>query len=170
VLADAARAGSLTLMSSGPGALAGPRAAVLRAVLAELRPAAPGGLAGEVRRLWDTMMAPAAVADGTPADVIDFLRTRLLRSSPTGLSSMARELLTCPDRTAALAAAGVPQLVIYGEDDEAWAPSIQDEMARRLGAERVRLPGVAHSPAMEDPETVASVLTRFWNSAETGRD
>ena len=60
--------------------------------------------------------------------------------------------------------------MIYGEDDEAWAPSVQDEMARRLGAERVRIPGVAHAPALEAPETVASVLTRFWNSAETGND
>ena len=92
-------------MSSGPGALTGPRAAVLRAVLAELEPGAPDGLAAEVRRLWDTVMEPAAVADGTPADVIGFLRTRLLRSCPTGLWSMATGLLACPDRTPALAAA-----------------------------------------------------------------
>jgi len=170
LLAQAARVGSLTLMSSGPGALTGPRAAVLRAVLAQLEPAPPGGLATEVRRIWDTQLEPAAIADGTPADVIDFLRTRMLRSCPNGLWSMGHGLLGCPDRTSALATMGAPLLVIYGENDDAWEPSVQDEMAHRLSAERVCIPGAAHSPAVEAPETVASALTTFWNSVEAARD
>jgi pimeloyl-ACP methyl ester carboxylesterase len=169
LLAQAARISSLTLMSSGPGALTGPRAEVLRAVLAEIEPAAPSGLGAEVERLWYTQLEPAAVADGVPADVIDFLRTRMLRSCPTGLWSMGRGLLGCPDRTSALATLGAPLLVIYGENDDAWAPSIQDDMAQRLRAQRVCIPGAAHSPAVEAPETVASTLTTFWNSVETGR-
>src|SRR5205814_2264158 len=126
-------------------------------------------LAAEVERLWYTQLEPAAVADGVPADVIDFLRTRMLRSCPTGLWSMGRGLLGCPDRTSALAALGAPLLVVYGENDDAWAPSIQDDMARRLGAQRVCIPSTAHSPAVEAPETVASTLTTFWNSVETSR-
>jgi pimeloyl-ACP methyl ester carboxylesterase len=169
LLAQAARISSLTLMSSGPGALTGPRAEVLRAVLAEIEPAAPSGLGAEVERLWYTQLEPAAVADGVPADVIDFLRTRMLRSCPTGLWSMGQGLLGCPDRTSALATLGAPLLVVYGENDDAWAPSIQDDMAQRLRAQRVCIPGAAHSPAVEAPETVASTLTTFWNSVETGR-
>jgi len=167
VLAQAARACSLTMMSSGPGTLTGPRAAVLRAVLAQLEPVPPGGLAGEVKRIWDTQLEPAAIADAVPADVIDFLRTRMLSSCPTGLWSMAHSLLDCPDRTPALAAVGAPLLVVYGENDDAWEPSVQDDMAHRLGAQRVCIPGAAHSPAVEAPETVASTLTAFWNSVET---
>jgi pimeloyl-ACP methyl ester carboxylesterase len=167
LLARAARIGSLTLMGSGPGALTGPRAEVLRAVLAELEPAVPNGLGGEVERLWYTQLEPAAVADGVPADVIDFLRTRMLRSCPTGLWSMGRGLLGCPDRTAALAALGARLLVVYGENDDAWAPSIQNDMAQRLGAQRASIPGAAHSPAVEAPETAAGILTAFWNSVET---
>jgi pimeloyl-ACP methyl ester carboxylesterase len=169
LLARAARIGSLTLMSSGPGALTGPRAAVLRAVLAELEPAVPGGLGAEVERLWNTQLGPAAVADGVPAEVIDFLRTRMLRSCPTGLWSMGHGLLGCPDRTSALATLAAPLLVVYGENDDAWAPSIQDDMAQRLGARRVCIPGAAHSPAVEAPESVAGILTTFWNSAEATR-
>jgi len=169
VLAQAAQIGSLTLMSSGPGALTGPRAAVLRAVLSGLGPASPDRLAAEVKRLWDTQLEPAAIADGVPADVIDFLRTRMLRSCPTGLWSMGHGLLGCPDRTSALATLGAPLLVVYGENDDAWAPSIQDEMARRLDARRVCIPGAAHSPAVEAPETIASTLTAFWNSVENSR-
>jgi pimeloyl-ACP methyl ester carboxylesterase len=169
MLARAARICSLTLMSSGPGALTGPRAELLRAVLAELEPAVPNGLGAAVQRLWYTQLEPAAVADGVPADIVDFLRTRMLRSCPTGLWSMGRGLLGCPDRTSALAALGAPLLVVYGENDDAWAPSIQDDMAQRLGARRVCIPGAAHSPAVEAPETVAGNLTAFWNSVETTR-
>ena len=169
LLAQTAQIGSLTMMSSGPGALTGPRAAVLRAVLAELEPVSPDGLAHEVKRLWDTQLEPAAIADGVPADVIDFLRTRMLRSCPTGLWSMGHGLLGCPDRTPALATLGAPLLVVYGENDDAWAPSIQDEMARQLSAQRVCIPGAAHSPAVEAPATLASTLTTFWNSVENTR-
>jgi pimeloyl-ACP methyl ester carboxylesterase len=169
LLAQVARISSLTLMSSGPGALTGPRAAVLRAVLAGLEPAAPSGLGAEVERLWHTQLEPAAVADGVPADIIDFLRTRMLRSCPTGLWSMGHGLLGCPDRTSALAVLGAPLLVVYGENDDAWAPSTQDDMAQRLGAQRVCIPGAAHSPAVEAPETAASTLTTFWNSVETSQ-
>lgn len=168
LLAQAARVGSLTLMSSGPGALTGPRAAVLRAILSELGPAVPDGLAAEVKRLWDTQLEPAAIADGTPAEIITFLRTRMLSSCPTGLWSMGQHLLACPDRTPALAELATPLLVVYGENDDAWEPAIQDDMARRLRARRVCIPGAAHSPAVEAPETAASTLTSFWNSAEAG--
>ena len=57
-------------------------------------------------------------------------------------------------------------LVLYGENDDAWPPEVQDQMAKRLGAERVCIPAAAHSPAVEAPETTASTLTAFWNSAE----
>ncbi len=168
-LAGTSMIGSLTLMSSGPGALTGPRAAILRAILAELDGTAPDDLGAEVKRLWDTHLEPAAITDGTPADVIEFLRTRMLRSCPTGLRSMGRGLLACPDRTPELAGLGAPLLVVYGENDDAWEPAVQDDMARRLEAQRVCIPGAGHSPAVEAPETAASILTSFWNSAETRR-
>lgn len=167
VVAGAAAVSSLTLMSSGPGALTGPRAEVLDFVLTGLRKVAPDGLAAEVERVWVTLMEPQAIQDGVPADMIAFLRTRMLRSCPVGLRSMAEDLLSWPDRTPALAASRpAPILVLYGEDDEAWAPALQEDMAQRLGAQRVCIPCAAHSPAVEAPETVASTLTGFWNVAE----
>jgi pimeloyl-ACP methyl ester carboxylesterase len=81
---------------------------------------------------------------------------------------MGEEVLSCPDRVDRLATVnGLPMLVLYGEDDDAWDPAIQAIMAERLDAERVCIPGAAHSPAVEAPETTASTLTAFWNSAET---
>jgi pimeloyl-ACP methyl ester carboxylesterase len=168
VLARAARTSSLTLMSSGPGALTGPRAKVLREVLAALGAVPDADLGGLVKHIWEAEMEPAAVADGTAPDVVAFLRTRMLATSPLGLREMGQILLSCPDRTKRLrqAAAG-PLLVIYGEEDDAWAPSIQETMAERLDAQRVCIPGAMHSPAVDAPETTASALTRFWNTAES---
>jgi pimeloyl-ACP methyl ester carboxylesterase len=167
MVAQAAAASSLTLMSSGPGALTGPRAEILELVLGGLRKVAPDGLAAEVERVWVTMLEPPAVEDGVPADVIAFLRTRMLSSCPVGLRTMAEDLLSWPDRTPSLAASRpAPMLVVYGEDDDAWAPAIQEDMAQRLGAQRVCIPGAAHSPAVEAPETLAHTLTVFWNGAE----
>lgn len=170
LLAGAARISSLTLMSSGPGALTGPRAAVLSELLAELDGTGPAGLRAEVERIWQTRMEPEAVAGGVPAGIIDFLRTRLLRSSPTGLRAMGEALLSCPDRTPALAKLdGVPLMVVYGENDDAWEPAAQEDMAAQLGAQRVCIPAAAHSPAVEAPETTASTLTGFWNTVECHR-
>lgn len=170
VLTQPAMIGSLTLMGSGPGVLGGPRAVTLAAMLAHLRGIPPAAQGSEIRRLWDTQLEPQAVADGVPAAIVRFLRTRMLNNCPTGLVTMAETLLTCPDRTAALAGlCPAPVLVVYGENDDAWAPETQENMAKRLAAQRVCIPGAAHSPAVEAPETVTSTLTAFWNEAENHR-
>jgi pimeloyl-ACP methyl ester carboxylesterase len=170
LLAGATRVSSLTLMSSGPAGLTGPRAAILKALLAELGQPGREDLQDRVKHVWATYLEPQAVADGTPDAIVAFVRTRMLTSSPTGLRSMAENLLSCPDRTKALAGlGGAPLLVVYGEDDDAWDPATQEDMALRLGAERVCIPAAAHSPAVEAPETTASTLTHFWNAAECRR-
>jgi len=82
---------------------------------------------------------------------------------------LARYLLDCPDRTSELAGLvnrGLPAMVVYGENDDAWPPAVQDLMARQLGAERTCIPSAAHSPAIDAPVTTASSLTQFWNAAE----
>lgn len=160
---------SLTLLGSGPGTIGGARAQSLRELLEYLEPAGAdaAALGGMVARLWDAQLGPQAEADGTPPEIIAFLRDRTLRSCPVGLAEMARHLLDCPDRTGELGALGaLPMLVSYGENDDAWPPDVQDLMAKRLGAERVCIPGAAHSPAVEAPETTAAMLTSFWNQAE----
>ena len=160
---------SLTFLSSGPGSLSGQRAGLLRGMLAAL--GAAGGPADQLRaaigKLWDEHMEPQARADGVPEQIIAFLHKRMMSNSPTGLVVMARYLLACPDRTAELAnLGGPPILVLYGENDDAWPPAVQERMARRLGAQRVCIPGAGHSPAVEAPETTASTLTAFWRAAE----
>ncbi len=163
---------SLTLLCSGPGTMSGMRARALRDVLAYLKPAGDDvdQLGILIGRLWERQFRPQAEAEGTPPEIIEFLRTRALRSCPLGLAAMARHLLDCPDRTADLARiAKLPILVSYGENDDAWSPDIQDLMAKRIGAERICIPGAGHSPPVEAPETTAAMLTTFWNHTESAR-
>jgi len=160
---------SLTLLGSGPGAIGGARAAALLELLDFLASAGSDIdlLASKIRQLWTDQLRPQAVAEGTPHEVVEFLGERTRLSCPLGLAEMARQLLNCADRTDDLAKlAHLPKLVSYGENDDAWPPDVQDVMAKRLAAERICIPGAAHSPAVEAPETTAAMLTAFWNRAE----
>jgi pimeloyl-ACP methyl ester carboxylesterase len=178
VLASAALAedpddvGSLTLMSSGPGTLGGPRAEELRAMLAALGVESgdlpdKDRLQAGVAEIWQAYLEPLAVAEGVTEPVLAFLAKRMKSNDPGALVLAARYLLSAPDRTPDLARLGqIPMLVLYGENDNAWSPAAQEDMARRLRARRVCIPGAAHSPAVEAPATTASALTTFWEAAE----
>lgn len=170
---------SLTLLGSGPARLGGQRAIILRQMLSLLDPqdGTGGGDTGQLRQkvsqLWDEYLGPEAKASGTPRHIVAFLHKRMLSNCPVGLIVMGRHLLDCPDLTRELAEAaeadGTRILVMYGENDDAWPPAVQDRMAKRLHAQRVCIPGAAHSPAVEAPETTAGTLTAFWNAAERGK-
>lgn len=167
ILSAGAVPASLTLMSSGPGALPGARAAELRFFLAAVgTPGTPDELRARVGAIWHESLKPQAIAGRVPAPIINFLQDRMLASSPAGLVAMAQQLLAAPDRTAELAKLDLPVFVLYGEDDNAWATDIQEDMARRLGARRACIPGAAHSPAVEAPATTAHALTDFWLATE----
>jgi pimeloyl-ACP methyl ester carboxylesterase len=170
VLAGAPRIASLALLGSGPGSITGPRHDTLRSMLGLLGHADQGyaeRLQSWAEQLWEEHIGPQARADGVAEHIIAFLRERHLATSPIGLVAMGNFLLSCPDRTAELARLDdLPILVIYGENDDAWPPQVQDRMGRRLRAQRVCIPAAAHSPAIEAPETTASTLTSFWNTAE----
>lgn len=156
---------SYTLMSSGPAAISGRREAEGRVLLSALP---EGGL----EHLWATRLEPDAIARGVPREIVDFLRRRMFMNAEAGLAGMAREVLSCADRVTELAKVtddvALPILVLYGENDDAWDPREQAAMAERLCARKVVIPGAAHSPAVEAPETTASALTGFWNEAERG--
>jgi pimeloyl-ACP methyl ester carboxylesterase len=157
---------SLTLMSSGPAALPGPRAEELRSMLNFLNGVAPQDLKGKIAELWHGVLKPQAVADGVPGPIVAFLEERMLASNPVGLATMAGHMLEAGDSTEDLASRGIPTLVLYGEDDNAWPAAMQEDMAARLGAQRTCIPGAAHSPNVEAPATTVQALTTFWNATE----
>lgn len=160
VLAEPSAMLSLTLMCSGPaavGAARQERIAMLAPVLAEH--GMPGVYAAaQAAALND----PAYVAP--EAELASFLQTRFLASSPAMLRGMGDAIRVEPDRVDALRATGVPVLVLHGENDDAWAPALQADMAERLDADYVIVPGAAHSPAVENPEPTLAALVAFWRA------
>jgi len=164
------RPASLTLLSSGPAALPGPRAEQLLYILGYLDGTSVTGLRAKVAEIWAGGLKPEAAAAEPPEAIMAFLEERMLANNPIGLVTMATHLLKAEDKTAELAACDVPAYVLYGEDDNAWPTGQQQDMAVRLGAERTCIPGAAHNPNVEAPATTAHALTKFWNSAERAPD
>ena len=63
-----------------------------------------------------------------------------------------------PDRLAGL---GVPVLVIFGAEDQRWRSSSADAYRVVPGARVELLPGVGHTPMLEDPRTTGQLLLDF---------
>ena len=84
-------------------------------------------------------MTHRAVA-GTARGSLDYLRQRSL-----------------PDRLAGL---GLPVLVIFGTDDKRWRSSSAAAYRDVPGARVELLPGVGHTPMLEDPHTTGTLLLR----------
>jgi pimeloyl-ACP methyl ester carboxylesterase len=67
-----------------------------------------------------------------------------------------------PDRLAAL---DLPVLVIFGADDQRWHSSSAADYRAVPGARIELLPGVGHTPMLEDPAATASLLLAFAAAA-----
>ncbi|MEU9689337.1 alpha/beta fold hydrolase [Amycolatopsis japonica] len=65
---------------------------------------------------------------------------------------------TLPERLAPL---GKPLLVLFGEEDRRWRPSSAGDYSAVPGATVEMLPGVGHSPNLEDPPRTARHLLAF---------
>ena len=147
-----------SLVGSGPGALPGRRATTIPGMLHLVAESGTKALADVVSELEKNDLRIVAVDD----DVRAFLHERRLLGSPVALRVMGEELLVAPDEVESLAAAGVRTAVILGETDDAWPPDVQLEMAARLGAAVVIIPGAGHSPACETPDEFVDALMSFW--------
>jgi pimeloyl-ACP methyl ester carboxylesterase len=164
VLTDPPAFASLTLLGSGPSRLTGRRAELLD----HLAPLLDAGGVALVHETMEQLAMTDPRAQAVPEPTRRFLSTRFLRNSAAGLRGMAAAMLAEPDRVAQLAATGVPVLVAHGEADDAWLPSVQADMARRLGARHEVIDGAIHSPAVENPPRTVEVLLAFWASLDGG--
>ena len=158
-LAHPDRVRSLALLDSGPAAIPG-----RSAEQAKLLAAAAGFMTSA--EIW-TEMQKMAVAEGAPQhpdpSVRAFLQRRFENNDTGMLVGMGASILSATDRTAELAAAGLPLLVAAGVGDDAWPVQLQKETATRLGTDLVLIEGAAHSPAAENPAATARLLAGFWS-------
>lgn len=152
---------TLTLMSSGPAAVAPGQQERLKLLLGALP-------VMDMAAIWQAMrdLDPPEAADSrTPQAVRDFLQRRWLATQPRQLTSSAEQLLTEPDRVDELAALSLPFHVLSGERDYAWPTPLMDDMAVRLGARRSVIADAEHSPAVENPPATARALLDFWRES-----
>jgi pimeloyl-ACP methyl ester carboxylesterase len=156
VLSEPSSFRSLVLMDSGPSALGGPRAEVLPLMKQLLD---EEGLAA----VWEAAQS-LPTAKPQPPEVLAFLQKRFMAGPAAALHGMGDALVSEPDRVEELRATGLPTLVVFGEGDDAWSPSVQREMADRLGCPVVVVPESVHSPAVENPEVTVDALLRFWHA------
>ncbi|MGJ9423832.1 alpha/beta fold hydrolase [Aeromicrobium sp. CF3.5] len=136
---------SLSLLSSGPGALMSSPTRPLERLM-EAIGTVPLADIHEARE--------RAVLDGPdprPSDITEFLARRFTANSPDALRAMTQHLLSAPDAIEEVRAVGLPVWVGRGADDDAWPHEQQDDMAARLGTHVHVIDPAAHSPAVENP-------------------
>ncbi|MBE1603562.1 pimeloyl-ACP methyl ester carboxylesterase [Actinopolymorpha pittospori] len=95
-----------------------------------------------------------------PQQLVDDVRGMTYHAF-TATSRAADEYLkrrALPDRLAPL---GKPMLVIFGEDDRRWRSSSAADYTAVPGARVELLPGLGHSPMLEDPPRTAALLLAF---------
>jgi pimeloyl-ACP methyl ester carboxylesterase len=158
VLAEPDAFASLALMGSGPGQIGGRR----RALIERLEPVLRESGIAAVYAASDAAARSMPGYEPPPSELAAFYERRFLAGSPAMLLGMGTALRGEVDRVADLARCRLPMLVVFGEDDDAWLPAEQLDMAGRLGAASVVVPGAAHSPAVENPSATAAALIAFW--------
>jgi pimeloyl-ACP methyl ester carboxylesterase len=154
---------SLTLLDSGPASLGGHRRSYLELMAPIIE---DGGLAA-VYAVMESLSATDPEMQALPQETRDFLKKRFLTQSALAVLVTGQALADEPDRVDELRAAYTgPILVACGENDDAWSPAEQEDMARRLGAPYEVIPDALHSPAVENPDVTAKLLAAFWAAHE----
>lgn len=105
-----------------------------------------------------------------PQELLDDMRSMTYHTFTTTMQASGAYIQQqpLPDRLAPL---GKPLLVIYGQDDRRWRPSSAADYQAVPGAQVEILPGLGHSPLLEDPPRTAAPLLAFTatHAAQTDR-
>ena len=111
----------------------------------------------ELRRIVGQAFSPGYQI---PQAVLDEAREmNLLVLAATSVSVRAfLDERALPQRLAPL---GKPLLVLFGENDQRWRPSSAADYRLVPGARIEMLPGLGHTPSLEDPEHTAASLLAF---------
>ncbi|MGP4102612.1 alpha/beta fold hydrolase [Nonomuraea sp. KM90] len=95
-----------------------------------------------------------------PQELLDEVRAMTFHTLTSTMQATSEYLMqrALPDRLRGL---GKPLLVIFGEDDRRWRSSSAADYRTVPGAEVELLPGLGHSPNLEDPPRTAARLLAF---------
>ncbi|RMI41312.1 alpha/beta fold hydrolase [Streptomyces triticirhizae] len=95
-----------------------------------------------------------------PPELVEDMRGMTFHSLTASMGGTTAYLTErpLPER---LVEVGRPLLVLYGEEDRRWRPASFADYRTVPGARVVPLPGLGHSPLLEDPERTAVPLLAF---------
>jgi pimeloyl-ACP methyl ester carboxylesterase len=95
-----------------------------------------------------------------PSELLDDVR-RMTLHTLTETMQATREYLEQQALPGRLAVLGKPLLVVFGEEDRRWRASSAADYRVVPGAQVELLPGLGHSPILEDPQRTAVALLAF---------
>jgi pimeloyl-ACP methyl ester carboxylesterase len=155
----------LALIDMGPGPEAKvPEHLLTRLLLTQF----PGRLLWHLKT--ETGIRKAARSGFTrPVDIPDDFTEHVLGMTHRAFAGAMRapvsylEQRSLPGRLTAL---GLPVLVIFGADDQRWRSSSAAAYRVVPGARVELLPGVGHTPMLEDPEATGTLLLDFASAAD----
>jgi pimeloyl-ACP methyl ester carboxylesterase len=155
---------ALAFIDMGPSLdTAIPEGLLVRLLLARF----PGRLLWRLRT-EDTIRKAMRSAFTRPIDIPGAIIEAALGMTHRALAGTARGSLdymrqqSLPNRLAAL---GIPVLVIFGTEDARYPSSSAAAYHGVPGARIELLPGVGHTPMMEDPQTTSQLLLKFAAAA-----
>lgn len=156
---------ALALIDTGPSPDAYLSQGLLpRVLLVQL----PGRLLWRLRTK-DTIRQAMRTAFTRPVDISEVIIEHALGMTYRAVAGTSRASLdylgqrSLPSRLAAL---GLPVLVVFGTADRRWRSSSAAAYRAVPGARVVFLPGVGHTPMLEDPQTTGTLLLDFAATAE----
>lgn len=108
----------------------------------------------------ECLLAPDTLENNS--DVVEFVRSMILESSPDGVVAALGAMRDRPDSTNLLGEINVPTLVISGEEDALSTPEVMSEMAEKIPSSRHHtLSRVGHLSNLEAPEEFNTALREF---------
>ncbi len=120
---------------------------------------------GIIRKGLSTAFAPGFKIPQQPVDDTSGMTYHALTATSRASDDYLKQR-PLPDRLAGL---GKPLLVIFGEQDLRWRSSSAALYRAVAGARVELLPGVGHSPMLEDPQRTAALLLTFTSSVLSGQ-
>jgi pimeloyl-ACP methyl ester carboxylesterase len=160
VIGAGASFASATLLCSGPGRLPTRKRDELTPLIEALNKV-------PLSVIWDQKEQVDRANGWAPpnSEVYDLVRRRFLANNPFCLLAMAQLLCDAEDLVDQLRKSadesGIRLLVAHGAGDDAWPLADQRAMSEKLGASYEIIPDAKHSPAVEQPELTAALLTGF---------
>lgn len=108
-------------------------------------------------------MLPRFFTPQVSPEIIERIRTMILRTPVAGIVGALSAMRERPDSTALLETlTGIPTLVLVGAEDMITPPPIAQAMATAIpGARLMEIPGAGHLPCVEQPVPTTRAILKF---------